>query len=116
MKKSCSQPKPPFNLRIKLPLIGAWVLFSVALAAAAGVTGYVLAWQKVSGVYAETVVLKAKAVEMENELQRLRNYAVLIDAITTQGQAANDLARMPVSQPAPKSEDPEKIILGGGDE
>lgn len=95
MKKPRSQPKPPLNLRIKLPLILAWTFATFAFAAMAFVGGYILAWVKVSGVYAETAVLKAKAVELEGELQRLRNYAALIDAMTIQGQAANELQKLP---------------------
>jgi hypothetical protein len=76
------------------------VLFGAAAAAAAFIAGYSLAFSKVADVYAETSVLKAKARELEAEILHLRNYAVLIDAITTQGEAANELRGLPRFLPA----------------
>ena len=75
--------------------VASAVLFGAAAAAAAFITGYSLAFSKVADVYAETCVLKAKAAELEAEILHLRNYAVLIDAITTQGEAASELQDLP---------------------
>jgi len=93
--KQKSQLKPPPNLAVRIPTIVAFCLTACALALAAFVGGYTIAFFKVQDALAETAVLKARANELEAEIQRLKNYAVLIDAITTNGRAANELYKLP---------------------
>lgn len=107
------QMKPPLVLRVSSVLTA--VLFSLALSAAAFVGGYSVAFFKVQDALAETAVLKARAEELEAEILHLKNYAVLIDAIAVQGQAATELQK--VSLPTPILAERDSVpALGGGDE
>ena len=87
-------------LVVKVANIASAVLLALAMAAAAFIAGYSLAFFRVADVYAETEVLKAKAQELEAEILHLRNYAVLIDAIALSGQAVGELQNLP--HPAPQ--------------
>lgn len=85
--------KPP--ILVKISSVVSAVLFGAAAATAAFIAGYSLAFSKVADVYAETSVLSARAAELEAEILHLKNYAVLIDAIATQGKAAVELQNLP---------------------
>jgi hypothetical protein len=90
------------------------LLFGAAAAAAAFIAGYSLAFFKVADVHAETSVLKAKAQELEAEILHLKNYAVLIDAIATQGEAAGELQDLPRFLPAAETLPPDSGIDEAG--
>lgn len=83
------------SLIVKISGIITIVLWASSLAAASFIAGYSLAFSKSADLYAQTSVLKAKAVELEDQILRLRNYAALIDALCAQGQAATELAKLP---------------------
>jgi hypothetical protein len=85
---------------VRISSVVSALLLAAAAAAAAFIAGYSLAFSKVANVYAETSVLEAKAQELEAEILHLRNYAVLIDAIATQGEAALELQDLPRFLPA----------------
>lgn len=80
---------------IKLSWIAAVIVLVLAIGAGAFIAGYGLAFSKTASLYAETSVLKAKAADLETEILHLKNYAVLIDAIATQGKASRELQRLP---------------------
>ena len=82
---------------VKLSWIAAVIVLVLAIGAGAFIAGYGLAFSKVVDVYAETSILKAQAADLEAEILNLRNYAVLIDAIATQGRASSELQRLPQS-------------------
>jgi len=84
---------------VKLSWIVAVIVLVLAVGAGAFIAGYGLAFSKTANLYAETSVLKAKAADLEAEILTLKNYAVLIDAIATQGRAATELYDLP--HPAP---------------
>ncbi|NLI99076.1 hypothetical protein GX441_10515 [bacterium] len=76
---------------LRFSAVASAALFALALGLASFTFGYTLALSKISGIWSETSVLKAKSAELENELLHLKNYAVLIDAIASQGGAAEKL-------------------------
>lgn len=90
---------------IKLATIISILLLIVAVAGAAFIGGYALAFSRTANLYSETTLLKARAVELEEQILHLKNYAVLIDAMTTQGQAAEELWNLPthLSPPLPET-------------
>jgi len=104
---------------IKVSWIAAVIALVFAIGAGAFIAGYGLAFSKTANLYAETSVLKAKAADLEAEILRLKNYAVLIDAIATQGRASGALQTLP--QPLDNglkplvSTDTGKAIGGGGE-
>lgn len=94
-------PRKKKAVLVKISRVISVALGALSLGAASFIAGYSLAFSKLANVYAQTCVLKAKAAELEDQILRLRNYAVLIDVLSTQGQAANELARLP--QPSTKN-------------
>jgi len=82
---------------IKVSWIAAVGVLIFAIGAGAFIAGYGLAFSKTANLYAETSVLKAKAADLEAEVLTLKNYAVLIDAIATQGRASTELYDLPHS-------------------
>jgi hypothetical protein len=88
-------PKGQQPIIVKVSTIASVVLLIGATGAAAFIAGYSLAFSKVADVYAETSVLSARAAELEAQILHLKNYAVLIDAIATQGKAAVELQDLP---------------------
>jgi hypothetical protein len=76
---------------LRLSAVASAALFALAIGLASFTFGYTLALSKISGIWSETSVLKAKASELETELLHLKNYAVLIDAIAAHGSAAEKL-------------------------
>jgi len=82
----------------RVATVAATVFLLVATAGAAFVAGYGLSFARFTDAYAELSVLKARAADIEEELLHLKNYAVLIDALTIHGRAANRLREMPLPQ------------------
>ena len=113
MKKS--QLMPPRNLAVRIPIIAAYCLMAFALAAAAFIGGYTIAFLKVQDALAETAALKARANELETEILHLKNYAALIDAITTNGRAATELYKLKDNIPQDETKD-SSTATGGRDE
>lgn len=112
--KNKSQQKPPPNLAVRIPAIAAFCLMAFAVAAAAFVGGYTIAFFKVQDALAETAVLKARANELEAEILHLKNYAVLIDAYSTNGRAANELYKLKDNVPQDEIKD-SSTATGGRD-
>lgn len=88
----------------------------MALAVAAFVGGYTIAFFKVQDALAETAVLKARANELEAEILHLKNYAVLIDAYSTNGQAATELYKLKDNVPQDEIKKDSSTATGGRDE
>ncbi len=88
MNKKTQRGRGRFT-RVSVTLSAA--LLAAAAALASFVSGYALAFSRVAGLWGETTLLKARASELETQILQLKNYAVLIDAITTQGKAAQEL-------------------------
>lgn len=88
MRKGVNKGRGRF---VRLSVILSAALVAAASALAAFVSGYALAFSRVSGVWEETTLLKARASELEAQILRLKNYAVLIDAIAAKGRASEEL-------------------------
>lgn len=84
---------------IRMSSIAAVVFLILAVGAAAFVGGYAFAFSKTARLYASTEYLKIRAMELEEQIFQLRNYAVLIDALAVHGQAANELLNLPRHSP-----------------
>jgi len=85
----------PTIIMIRISVVASVLMLVAAAGAAAFVAGYTMAFSKTVDLQSETALLKARAVELEAELLHLRNYAVLIDAVTTNGKAAERLQEVP---------------------
>jgi hypothetical protein len=79
---------------IRVSAILSAALVAAAAALAAFVSGYALAFSKIADLWSQTTLLKARASELEAEILRLKNYAVLIDALATQGRASKELFKL----------------------
>ncbi|MBD3286970.1 hypothetical protein GF359_09985 [candidate division WOR-3 bacterium] len=88
----------------RIASIAATIFLLIAASGAAFVAGYGLCFARFTDAYAELSVLKARAVEIEEELLHLKNYAVLIDALTTHGKAAVKLRELPLVQSPSENE------------
>ena len=86
---------------VKVVSIAATAFLVVAIGGASFVAGYGLAYMKTSDAIEETALLKARAADLETEILTLKNYAVLIDALATNGKASRELQNLPVSQAPP---------------
>ncbi|MBN2381199.1 hypothetical protein JXM67_15475 [candidate division WOR-3 bacterium] len=80
---------------VRISFILSALLLILASAGAAFVSGYGLCFRKFSDAYSDLSILKARAVELEEEILHLKNYAILIDALTTRGNAAKELVKLP---------------------
>jgi len=82
--------------------VGAIALV-VGLIFVAGLFGYNIgkaeSWNRVEEAIVQTELIQVKAAELEAEILHLRNYAILIDAIATQGQAVRELQDLPLFLP-----------------
>ncbi len=89
-------PRPSVKtVVIKTANVLSVLLLIGAVGGAAFVAGFALAFSQVADTYAEVRLLKARAAELEGQIIHLKNYAILIDALTTHGQAANELLQLP---------------------
>jgi hypothetical protein len=85
----------PSTVMIRVSVVASVLMLVAAAGAAAFVAGYTMAFSKTVDLQSETALLKARAIELEAELLHLRNYAVLIDAVTTNGKASRRLQDIP---------------------
>lgn len=85
----------PRSVLVRVSSIVSVVFLTAATGAAAFMAGYSVAFSRLAHTYGQISILKAQARELEAEILHLKNYAVLIDALTTQGQAAAKLLEMP---------------------
>lgn len=89
-----SRQKP---IVVRITTVASVALLIISAGAAAFVAGYWLAFSGYTEIYAETSLLKARAVELEAEILHLKNYAVLIDAIALRGEASKELINLPAA-------------------